>query len=82
LAAWHSRRAADRIHPGRGRALRGRVRLWRLELRPWAWTFGVVLEAVALVLAVVQLGRQQLFDRHILTIVLAGFILWYLATRV
>jgi hypothetical protein len=51
---------------------------WRL--RPWAWTFGVVLEAVALVLAVVQLGRQQLFDRHILTIVLAGFILWYLAT--
>jgi hypothetical protein len=51
---------------------------WRL--RPWAWTFGVVLEAVALVLAVVQLGPQQLFDRHILTIVLAGFILWYLAT--
>jgi hypothetical protein len=51
---------------------------WRL--RPWAWTFGVVLEAVALVLAVVQLGRQQLFDRHILTIVLAGFILWYLTT--
>jgi hypothetical protein len=51
---------------------------WRL--RPWAWTFGVVLEAVALVLAVVQLGRQQLFDRHILTIVLAGFILRYLTT--
>jgi hypothetical protein len=51
---------------------------WRL--RPWAWTFGVVLEAVALVLAVVQLGRQQLFDRHILTIVLAGVILWYLTT--
>jgi len=51
---------------------------WRL--RPWAWTFGVVLEAVALVLAVVQLGRQQLFDRHILTIVLAAFILCYLTT--
>jgi uncharacterized membrane protein (DUF2068 family) len=49
---------------------------WRL--RPWAWTLGVVLEAVALVLAVVQLGRAD-FARHVLTIVISGIVLWYLA---
>ncbi len=50
---------------------------WRL--RPWAWTFGVVLEVVVIVLAVLQLGRLE-FARHILTIVIAGVTLWYLAT--
>jgi uncharacterized membrane protein (DUF2068 family) len=50
---------------------------WRL--RAWAWTLGVVLEVVALVLAVLQLGRSD-FGRHILTIVLACVVLAYLAT--
>ena len=50
---------------------------WRL--RPWAWTLGVGLEAVVLVVAVLQLGRAE-FGRHVLTIVIAAAILWYLAT--
>jgi lysylphosphatidylglycerol synthetase-like protein (DUF2156 family) len=48
-------------------------------LRPWAWTLGVVLQVVVIVLAVLQLGRLE-FARHILTIVIAGVTLWYLAT--
>ena len=50
---------------------------WRL--RHWAWTLGFVLEVIALVVAVLQLGRSD-FGRHILTIVLAGIVLSYLAT--
>jgi hypothetical protein len=48
-------------------------------LRPWAWTFGVALEVIVIVLAVLQLGRLE-FIRHIVTIVIAGVALWYLAT--
>jgi hypothetical protein len=48
-------------------------------LRPWAWTLGVTLEIIVIVLAVLQLGRLE-FARHILTIVIAGVTLWYLAT--
>lgn len=48
-------------------------------LRPWAWTFGVVLEIIVIVLAVLQLGRLE-FIRHIVTIVIAGVALWYLST--
>jgi hypothetical protein len=48
-------------------------------LRPWAWTVGVVLEVIVIVLAVLQLGRLE-FLRHIITIVIAGATLWYLAT--
>jgi hypothetical protein len=48
-------------------------------LRPWAWTLGVVLEAIVIVLALLQLGRLE-YARHIVTIVIAGFTLWYLAT--
>ena len=50
---------------------------WRL--RPWAWTLGAILEVIALVLALLQLGRSD-FGRHILTIVLAAIVLLYLAT--
>jgi hypothetical protein len=50
---------------------------WRL--RPWAWTLGAVLEIVALILALLQLGRSD-FGRHVLTIVLAAIVLLYLAT--
>jgi hypothetical protein len=46
---------------------------------PWAWTFGVVLEIIVIVLAVLQLGRLE-FIRHIVTIVIAGVALWYLTT--
>jgi hypothetical protein len=48
-------------------------------LRPWAWTVGVVLEVIVIALAVLQLGRLE-FLRHIITIVIAGATLWYLAT--
>ena len=48
-------------------------------LRPWAWTFGVVLEIIVIVLAVLQLDRLE-FVRHIVTIVIAGVALWYLTT--
>jgi hypothetical protein len=48
-------------------------------LRPWAWTVGVVLEVIVIVLAVLQLGRLE-FLRHIIMIVIAGATLWYLAT--
>ena len=48
-------------------------------LRPWAWTLGVVLEIVVIVLAVLQLGRLEPV-RHIVTIVIAGVVLWYLLT--
>ena len=48
-------------------------------LRPWAWTLGVVLEIVVIVLAVLQLGRLETV-RHIVTIVIAGVVLWYLLT--
>jgi uncharacterized membrane protein (DUF2068 family) len=50
---------------------------WRL--RAWAWTLGAVLEVIALVLALLQLGRSD-FGRHIVTIVLACIVLSYLAT--
>ncbi len=49
------------------------------ELRLWAWTLGVILEVIVLVLAVLQLGRLELV-RHIVTIVIAGVALWYLTT--
>jgi hypothetical protein len=52
------------------------LRLW---LRPWAYTLGVILEVIALVLALLQLGRSD-FGRHVLTIILAGIVLLYLAT--
>jgi hypothetical protein len=48
-------------------------------LRPWAWTLGVVLEIVVIVLAVIGL-RQFEPARHILTIVIAAVALWYLLT--
>ena len=48
-------------------------------LRPWAWTLGIVLEIVVIVLAVLQLGRLEPV-RHIATIVIAGVVLWYLST--
>ena len=48
-------------------------------LRPWSWTFGVVLQIILIVLAVLQLGRPDSV-RHIITIVIAGITLWYLAT--
>ena len=48
-------------------------------LRPWAWTRGVVLEIVVIVLALLQLGRLEPV-RHIVTIVIAGVVLWYLLT--
>jgi len=48
-------------------------------LRPWAWTLGVVLEIVVIVLALLQLGRLEPV-RHIATIVIAGVVLWYLST--
>jgi hypothetical protein len=47
--------------------------------RPWAWTFGVVLQIVVIVLAVLQLGRFE-FVRHAITIIVAAFTLWYLTT--
>jgi hypothetical protein len=48
-------------------------------LRPWAWTMGVVLEIVVIVLALLQLGRLEPV-RHIVTIVIACVVLWYLST--
>jgi hypothetical protein len=48
-------------------------------LRPWAWTLGLVLQVVVLVLAVLQLGHFE-YGRHIITIVLAAVTLWYLST--
>lgn len=47
-------------------------------LRPWAWTFGVVLQIAVIVLAALQLGRLEV-ARHILTIAIASVTLWYLA---
>lgn len=46
-------------------------------LRPWAWTLGVVLETVVIVLAVLQLGRLEPV-RHIITITIGVITLWYL----
>ena len=46
-------------------------------LRPWAWSLGVVLEIVLIVLAVLQLGRFEVV-RHIVTIAIAAVCLWYL----
>lgn len=51
--------------------------VWRL--RPWAWTLGVLLEIIAIVLAVLQLGRLEPV-RHIITIGVAAVTLWYLTT--
>jgi hypothetical protein len=48
-------------------------------LRPWAWTLGVILEIVVIVLALLQLGRLEPI-RHIITIVIASVVLWYLST--
>jgi hypothetical protein len=49
------------------------------NLRPWTWTFGIVVQVILIVLAVLQLGR---FDtsRHVITIIIAGITLWYLMT--
>jgi hypothetical protein len=47
-------------------------------LRRWSWTFGVVLQVILIVLSMLQLGRSDSV-RHILTIVIAGITLWYLA---
>jgi uncharacterized membrane protein (DUF2068 family) len=48
-------------------------------LRPWSWTFGVVLQVILIALAILQLGRSDAI-RHVFTIVIAGITLWYLAT--
>jgi hypothetical protein len=50
--------------------------LW--NLRSWSWALGVGLEAAALVLAVLQLGRG-IPGSHLLTLVLAAVTLWYLS---
>ena len=46
-------------------------------LRPWAWTLGVVLEILVILLAVLQLGRLEPV-RHIITITIGVITLWYL----
>jgi uncharacterized membrane protein (DUF2068 family) len=46
-------------------------------LRPWAWTLGIVLEIIVIVLAVLQLGRLEPV-RHIITITIGVITLWYL----
>jgi len=48
-------------------------------LRPWAWTLGVALEIIVIILAVLQLGRLEPL-RHLFTIGLAAVTLWYLNT--
>ena len=77
LPSVHAERFIALIARGWGRRVVFAYGAWRL--RAWAWTLGVVLEVVALVLAVLQLGRSD-FGRHILTIVLACVVLAYLAT--
>lgn len=52
--------------------------VWTLQT--WAWPLGVALEIVALVLAILQLGRGIPLS-HVTTIVVALVTLWYLATN-
>ena len=45
-------------------------------LKPWAWTLGVVLEAVLIVFALYSLTRAD--PSAVVTLGIAGVILWYL----
>jgi hypothetical protein len=47
------------------------------NLRPWAWSLGLCLEIIVLVMAVLRLGRGAP-GSHLVAIVLAVITLWYL----
>jgi hypothetical protein len=48
-------------------------------LKPWAWTLGIVIGAVSIVLALLSLGNRSSVT-EIVTIVLWGVVLYYLNT--
>jgi hypothetical protein len=51
--------------------------LWTMQ--PWAWTLGIGLEAVSIVLELIRFagGRSNAFNL-LVTLVIAGAIIWYL----
>jgi hypothetical protein len=51
--------------------------LWTIQ--PWAWTLGIGLEAVSIVLELIRFagGRSNAFS-FLVTLVIAGAIIWYL----
>ena len=51
-----------------------------LQVKPWAWTLGIVLEIVSIVLAVINIVTTQSIFNNIISIAIAGYILYYLNT--
>jgi hypothetical protein len=51
-----------------------------LQLKPWAWVLGVVLEIVALITAIVGVIQNRSLWSEIISIVIAAVILYYLFT--
>jgi len=49
-------------------------------LKPWAWTLGVVAEGIALLHAVINLLNGNGFFGFLISVVIAGAILYYLFT--
>lgn len=51
--------------------------LW--TMKPWAWSLGIGLEAVAVVLELIRFaGGRSTASSFIVTLVIAGAIIWYL----
>ncbi|HLF25931.1 MAG TPA: hypothetical protein VJG32_06320 [Anaerolineae bacterium] len=50
------------------------------NLKPWAWTLGVVAQGISLVLAVINILQGADISGQIISIAIAGIILYYLMT--
>jgi hypothetical protein len=51
-----------------------------LQVKPWAWTLGIVLEIASIVVAVLNIVATQSYFGGVISIAIAGYILYYLNT--
>lgn len=51
-----------------------------LQVKPWAWTLGMALEIASIVLAVIGIVTTGSYFGNIVSIAIAGYILYYLNT--
>jgi uncharacterized membrane protein (DUF2068 family) len=51
------------------------------SLKPWAWTLGIIVQVISLVMAIVQGATSGNWGNQALSIIIAIIILYYLNTR-
>lgn len=51
-----------------------------LQVKPWAWTLGIALEVAGIILAVIGIVTTGSYFGNIISIAIAGYIIYYLNT--